>query len=92
MRHCRFGMLGGDIRMIQIAVIDGLFELGGAGFEMLFLAAPRYDSAGKRMLKRGIGMLDQDLRVAGFAMFDGRLSMFESGCGVFFGKSSRANE
>jgi hypothetical protein len=82
-----FGMLGSDIRVAQVAVIDGFFELSGAGFKMLFLGASIDDSSGKRMFHCCIGVLDQHIRVAGFAVFDGRLGMFECGGGVFFGKS-----
>jgi len=87
-----FGMLGRFGSMAQIAMIDRFLELGGAGFQMLFLQPLIDDGAGKRMFQRGAGMFDQHFRMAGLAVFDGRLGMFECGGGMFFGKRGRTGE
>lgn len=84
MRHRGFGMLGGNIRMAHVAVIDGFFQFGGTGFKVLFLFASSDDSPGERVLQRCIGMFDQHIRVTGFTVLNGCLGMLECGRRVLF--------
>lgn len=81
------GFLGGfgrNVGMAHLAVFYRAFQRFDAGIEMSFGFAFGNFGAFFGMRQSGFGVFYQYRGMAGFAVGDGLIGVFQCGCGVFF--------
>lgn len=82
------GSFGGNVGMAHFAVFYRAFQRFYAGFEMGFSFAFGDFGAFFGMGQSGFGVFYQYRGMAGFAMGDGLVGVFQRGCGVLFGEGA----
>lgn len=87
-----FGRFGGDIGMAHFAVLDGVIQGFYRRIHMSFGFALGSLGAFFGMFQRGCRVFDQYRSMAGLAVSDGGIGMFQCCVGVWFRKNRTAQQ